>query len=285
MKLQLQAIIFSCLAIATLSVNSYGQCANSANIYSFTYLGETYQVVKELKTWKQAAACAVTMGGKIVEINDQAEQTAVYNGILAAGISTIYHPVSDGGGTSYIWTGATDKFTEGRWIWDGDNNDTGTNFWNGQGAAGTGGGAVTTGSYVNWGGKSTGTIQEPDDYGTGQDAAGIALASWPYGIAGEWNDIDTANTLYYVVEYSHKLGIETYAQSETLHVYPNPANHNITVSIPAGSGDNLCIVDLAGRQVGTYPINNQRSLNIDILALPEGTYIIYANGEHIRFVK
>ncbi len=189
---------------------SFSQCANPANIFSFTYNGHSYEIVKEMKNWTTAAACAVERGGYLVQIDNQAEQSEIYSKIVAAGISSTYTQVDDGGGTAYIWIGATDKFAEGTWKWDGTNSNSGTNFWNGQGLAGAGGGAAVNNAFVNWGGKSTGTINEPDNfvYLTDQDAAAIALTEWPYGapqtywlgIASEWNDIAITNAIYYIIE-------------------------------------------------------------------------------------
>ena len=181
-------------------------CAAPANINSFTFNGHTYQIVKEQKSWSAAASCAVSLGGYLAEINSQAEQDSIYNSIQnLAGISSIYTSVPDGGGVAYVWLGDTDLQTEGTWLWDGDNDNTGTNFWNGQGSAGNGGGTAAGGSYVNWGGASSGSPNEPDNFNN-QDAAAIGLSGWPssnpgfLGNAGEWNDIDTSNQLYYVVE-------------------------------------------------------------------------------------
>lgn len=173
------------------SVNA--QCASNSNIYTFTFAGKSYELVKEQKNWSDAAACAVERGGYLVKIDSLAEQTAIYDAIVASGVANNYKPLSDAGGTSYVWIGATDKVTEGTWLWDGDNNGVGINFWNGQGANGSNNGVIVGNSYVNWGGKQTGTINEPDNY-SDQDAAAIGLTGWPYGQnylgkTGEWNDI------------------------------------------------------------------------------------------------
>ncbi len=90
----------------------------------------------------------------------------------------------DGGGASYIWIGANDIQTEEEWIWV----DNGSQFWQGNST-----GSAVDALYSKWG-------DEPDDSG-GQDAAGIALSDWPSGVAGQWNDVDTNNTLYYIIEY------------------------------------------------------------------------------------
>jgi len=189
--------------------NIFSQCAKAINLYKFTYNSKNYEVVKELKSWEAAAACAVERGGYLVEINDQAEQNAVYDAIInGAGISPTYTTVSDGGGIAYVWIGATDKQTEGKWMWDGNNNRFGINFYNGQGNNGSKNGKPYAGAYNNWGGTSKGTANEPDNFGSVQNCGAIALAGWPsgttkIGIAGEWNDIRCSNKLYFVIEYDN----------------------------------------------------------------------------------
>ncbi len=200
--------IFLLYIIVHLVTNAFSQCANPVNIYSFTYNGKQYEIVKELRLWSYAASCADQRGGHLVEINDAAENTAMYNAIIyGAQISPTY--VTATGGVAYLWIGATDGGTEGVWLWDGDNDGVGTNFWNGQGANGSGNGSGVGGLYYNWGGTGAGTPQEPDNWGFGQDRAAIALGSWPnpgggyLGSPGEWNDITdvTSNSLYYIIEY------------------------------------------------------------------------------------
>jgi len=185
------------------------ECASSINIHPFTNGSSNYELVKEKKTWANAAACAVERGGFLVQIDSAAEQSAVYDAILASGVSSNYNNLDDGGGVSYIWIGATDSKTEGAWLWDGTNSGFGFNFWNGQGAAGNNTGAAVQGSYVNWGrtGTNSGSFQEPDNYDNSQNAAAIGLGQWPsgapfvYGNPGQWNDISTANTNYYIIEF------------------------------------------------------------------------------------
>ena len=176
-----------------------------ASDFNFSISGKNYKLIKTKKTWVDAAAWAVQDGGYLVEINSASEQQGIVNAIVVSGVSTTYTVVNDGGGIAYIWIGATDKGTEGTWLWDGDNDGQGANFYTGQGAWGNGTGAVINGLYNNWGGSNTGTNNEPDDYGSSQDAAGIGLDAWPMtgsgNVIGEWNDIDKSNTLYFIVEY------------------------------------------------------------------------------------
>lgn len=178
-----------------------------ANTYKFKSGGKSYEIVMDRMGWEEAAMYAVSKGGYLVHIESQSEQTAVYNAIISgANIRPDYISIMDGGGVAYVWIGSTDKKEEGVWLWDGNNDGEGDNFWNGQGLGGAGTGKPVGNSYWNWGGKSTGAAMEPDDFNKNQDAAAIALEPWPKNIgimgkAGEWNDISILNRLYFVIEY------------------------------------------------------------------------------------
>lgn len=249
-------------------------CYNTANTYSFTNNGHTYRVVKEAKTWSVAAACAASDGGYLAEINNQAEQNDIYTAVFIAGITSNYSPVSDGGGASYVWLGGNDKFTEGNWYWDGDNNNIGSPFWTGQGAAGANTGSVVNLSYNNWGGKSTSTIQEPDDFGSNQDALAMALGSWPYGVGGEWNDIAETNAIYYVIEYNYDItGVQQNPVTEIkLQMYPNPSNEKITITNDVDFKE-ITITSVDGKILKTIT-SSQKEQTIDISNLKKGIYFL-----------
>ncbi len=242
------------------------QCADTANIYTFSYGGHTYEVVKEMKNWATAAACAVERGGYLVEINDQLENDAVYSGITTgAGVSTTYTTVGDGGGIAYVWIGASDISTEGTWIWDGDGNGSGTNFWTGEGSAGAGGGSAVGGLYNNWGGSGSGTPNEPDDYGNNQDAGAIALNGWPggtgsLGIAEEWNDIAATNSLYFVIEIVNA-DISKNINENSFKLYPNPAENTVTIETDGES--HICIYTVSGEIVYENTIFETQSISIE----------------------
>lgn len=195
-----------CFTIAFFMINSAVQL--NAAVYTFQAGNKTYQIVDQKLNYASAAQYAVQRGGYLAEIESSTEQTAVYNALVSK-VNSTYTVVQDGGGIAYVWIGANDLNTEGTWIWDGNNDGTGINFWIGEGTNTSGTGYSVEGRYQNWGGNlSAGAPKEPDNYGTGQDAAAIALATWPdappqykIGDAGEWNDIAASNTLYFVVEY------------------------------------------------------------------------------------
>ena len=221
----------------------YTQCADPSNIYTFVHAGHTYEVVREMKNWSDAAACAVERGGYLTEINDMAEQNALFDAILnGAGVSPTYTIVPNGGGIAYVWIGATDKHTEGQWLWDGDNDQQGTLFWIGQGSNGSGNGTPVGGAYVNWGGSSTGTPKEPDNYGSGQHYAAMGLTGWPsgstsLGIAGEWNDITGTNLLYFVIEKETGVGSTELKPESNLIVVPGPERGIVCLLIPGGKAE------------------------------------------------
>lgn len=213
-------------------------CADPANIYTFSYGGKSYEVIREKKDWANAAACAVERGGYLVHIGSQAENDAIYDAIVnGAGVPANYTVVPDGGGVAYVWIGATDQLTEGTWLWDGDSNGNGDNFWMGQGAAGAGGGYAVGGSFYAWGCYTSGTPNEPDNFSGNQHAGAIALAGWPAGSGSlgkvsEWNDIRLSNLLYFVVEIDNT-GM-TEPGRGTLNFFPNPVREVLNLSLASG---------------------------------------------------
>lgn len=271
------------IVIAIIFANQlHAQCADTSNIYTFNYGGNTYEVIKELKTWSEASACAVERGGYLVEINDVNEQNAVYNAIInGAGVSSTYTSIANGGGIAYLWIGANDYNNEGTWIWDGNNDLSGINFWIGQGANGTGGGASVGGAYFNWGGTSTSNPNEPDNYGAGQDYAAIALAGWPsgttmLGIAGEWNDIIGSSQIYYVVEKDNTTGIKNSENifNDDLRIYPNPTNGILNFD---RFYELVEIYDLTGKLL-KYFVNADTA---DFRELDKGVYLIKATENSV----
>ena len=93
------------VGVVLLNYNSMAQCANANNIYSFTVNGTNYELVRENRTWAQAAACAVSRGGFLAHIENIVENTAIFNALSspAAGINLTRTTAPDGGGGSYVW--------------------------------------------------------------------------------------------------------------------------------------------------------------------------------------
>lgn len=164
--------------------------------FSFEHNEHTYKVVTTPATWTAAQAAASDMqlngeSGYLVVIDSAEENEAIISALQAQLSSSDFDNTraEDGGDAAYLWIGASDAISEGVWLWD----NTQQQFW-----AGDFNGSPVNGLYNNWG-------VEPDNAGN-QDAAGIGLEAWPtdfgdLGIGGQWNDLDTNNSLYYIVEF------------------------------------------------------------------------------------
>lgn len=177
--------------------------------------GHTYQVwgndgkTNDERDYLSATAFANGLSfagepGRLVRIDDAAENAFVH-GLLVAVNASLTTTVADGGGARYAWIGADDLSAEGEWRW----REEGEQFWSGNNT-----GSPVGGLYNNWaiGSPPIGSGQsEPDDFGGNQDAAAMALDTYPVGFPplfgflgqpGQWNDINHANVLPFVVEFA-----------------------------------------------------------------------------------
>ena len=158
------------------------------NTYSFTYDAKNYTLVKQTSTWEDAVTYAVESGGYLAEINSEEEQIAIFIALaMQAGIT--FDETNNQFGYAAIWLGGNDLGTEGVWVWNGNNDETEQQFWEG-GVNGS----VVNGLYNNWG-------NEPDNNGD-QDVLCIGLEATPINEAGKWTDLDgTNNHLFFLIEY------------------------------------------------------------------------------------
>ncbi|AEA44615.1 T9SS type A sorting domain-containing protein [Fluviicola taffensis] len=242
----------------------FAQCPlNMANIYSFNVNNVQYEIVKENLNWTSAAACAVSRGGKLVEINSQQEQDSIFRYVNLAGIVASNTIAWDGGQASYLWIGGNDLASEGNWVWNGDNNGSSIPFW-----IGTASGAPVGGLYSNWG-------DEPDNWNQ-QDALGFAFTDWPLGLAGEWNDIFATDQLYYIIEFANTAKIQENPTEISFSVFPNPANDEINVKLPDNEMGTIQITDLLGNCILVTEVQN----TISIADLPNGIYFLTVSSGH-----
>ena len=239
------------------------QCVDEANVYSFTFDGKNYELIKENKNWPDAAECAVDRGGALVRIDSEEENAALFAAIEDAEVDPAETVAPDGGGGSYIWLGGTDRAEEGVWIWDVNDDDEGDQFW--EGAVD---GTPVGGLYNNWG-------DEPDDFGFLQDGAAMSINGWPLGDASEWNDVnDDDNELYFFVEYEpvDGSGIEE-GNNSSISIYPNPVANllfiNTTTDVQI---ETFSFYDITGQLI---QINTDNWIEgIDVSTLQGGTYFI-----------
>ena len=260
------------LAVLIMSCNNIiAQCADAANIYSFVYNGQFYEVVKENRSWTDASSCAVSRNGYLAEINDAAEQNAVLKELTDnAGIIT--SNTQNEFGIPSIWLGGSDAVTEGDWIWDGDNDGIGPQFWSG-GPDGNGS------RYSNWGTSPA----EPDNF-NGQDHLSIIIE--PPVNFGLWNDLlSTRNSIYYLIEYSPILSIQNSELRTNISIYPNPFKNFITVDNKTSVAiDRIDIFNLMSQKIKTFNRNEIINNEINVASLDNGMYILrvhFDNGEII----
>lgn len=246
--------------ILTASLTSQSQCSpNISNIYLFNFNGNNYEIVKENLNWVNASACAVARGGKLAEINSLTEQDSIFFHVNNAGIVAANTVAPDGGGASYLWLGGNDLTTEGNWVWNGDNNGTSIQFWQG-----TSSGIPVGGLYNNWG-------NEPDNW-SGQDGLGFAYTNWPLGLAGQWNDVKETNLLYYIIEYSNTTSIPE-VKTIPVSVYPNPTINIINVKLDESLlGSFYNVYDNTGKLMLTGEINSDNT-TVDMSNLSSGIYL------------
>ena len=275
-KLYTYILLLLCIHLYNLNA----QCANTADIYHFDYNGHTYEAVKDKKSWTDAAACAVARNGYLAEINNAAENTAVFDELLNnANITLSQTSTSNGGEASYVWIGGNDRSTEGTWIWDGDNTGTSSQFWSGLAS-----GSATNAAYTNWG-TTGGTQNEPDNYLNDQNGLAIGLNAWPtadspgsgLGVAGQWNDIKDTESLYYLIEYNTVLSHDTPEKIENSRVYVDDNQLFIeTANIPIAT---VALYDLTGKKV-FFAQTEAYPKPIDVSSLVKGIYLanIYAKN-------
>lgn len=265
--------LFFIFSVYLTSYASFGQCADSDNIYSFVYDDKTYEVIKENKTWEDAAACAVARGGILAEINDQAEQDAIFNELNSnAAITNGDTQAPDGGGGAYVWIGGNDLATEGDWVWDGDNDDSSTQFW-----MGTETGSPVDGLYNNWG-------NEPDNF-QNQDALGLSLNGWPRGSMGQWNDVDHLNTLFYVVEHATVLSTAKNELNSKIKIFPNPATDEINIISTDLQITEIVLISSSGQRLNSFKYSDGISAkNINISKLSSGLYFLKIRAKNGKFI-
>lgn len=143
--------------------------------------GSVYSVYSTAMTWAKANAYAKSLGGQLAVIEDENENDFLYGQImdLMSSSDLAKSTAKDGGGAAYVWLGATDAVTEGVWKWvNNEDLDTDNFMWG-----------------IN------GSLSEPDDFGEKQDHLALGLQDWPVGDAGQWNDINGSNKLFFVVEF------------------------------------------------------------------------------------
>lgn len=270
----MKTIIFTISTIVAFALSVQSQCiVNPNNVLTYSIGNKTYDVVKEAKTWTAARACAIQFSGKLAIIENQREQDSVFAILNRSGILNASTTAPDGGGAAYVWLGGNDIGTEGDWLWDSYPNGPGQ-YWMGART-----GSVVGGLYNNWG-------NEPDNFNN-QDALGFALSSWPFGIAGQWNDVDENNNLFFIVEYPGTIGLDEVMKRKAITLSPNPAQDELQLNCDNCGNINEVyqIFDIHGRLLAEGALNAMKT--IDVSTLTKGSYFVkfIKSGLSLKFQK
>ncbi|MBL4708485.1 MAG: T9SS type A sorting domain-containing protein [Flavobacteriales bacterium] len=264
------------LTLITILVFSFGaksQCiVNPNNVLAYSIGTKTFGIVKEAKTWPAARACAVQFSGRLAVVESQLEQDSIFAFLNRSSILNSSTTAPDGGGAAYVWLGGNDRGIEGTWVWDNYGIATGQ-FWMGART-----GSVVGGLYNNWG-------NEPDNF-QNQDALGLALSSWPFGTAGQWNDVDESNNLYFIVEYPGSVGIDEVMMSQVAQLSPNPAKNYIHINCEfCERNETYKIFDVNGRLVQKGALSASKRIAVKDIA--RGSYIVTLTetGLSLKFQK
>ncbi|MFK8054543.1 MAG: T9SS type A sorting domain-containing protein [Saprospiraceae bacterium] len=256
-------------ALTAFGSQAFAQCVDPANIYTFTFDGHTYEVVKEASTWTAAVDCAIGRNGYLAEITSEAEQAAIFDELSNnAGINTAN--TQNQFGTASVWLGGSDAVTEGTWIWDGDNDGVGSEFWIG----GPNGGAVG-GAYTVWGTSPA----EPDNSG-GQDHLTIILKPTATNF-GRWNDLISTNRIYYLIEIDNLVSTQELELNKNVRVYPNP--FKTTISIENNNTEaiaGMTVFNLTGQKIKTANASEVNTAQLDLSTLASGVYMLNVRFEN-----
>jgi hypothetical protein len=200
------------LRTVTLTSSATGGTAKSISFsvgsaLNYSANGHYYQFISGSFTWQAAKAAAAAktlygMQGYLATVTSQGENDFIQQKLQAdgwIGASDDYSHINIAKGTTYY---ANQTAAEGHWFWvTGPEKGTAISnttysqyFYYGSNAP------VLAGPYMNWNGG------EPNNYANGENSGEIYSSG---GSAGRWNDLDSSNTLGYVVEFGGMAGDPT----------------------------------------------------------------------------
>jgi len=179
-------MIVACLIFTVLK----SMTTNAVDVDIEFFAGNHYEYIETPMSWSDAEDFAEQKGGHIAIINSYQENYFVKNISLSANTSA-----ADGGGSTYVWLGATDEENEGEWKWVDNSSVEPRRFTN----------RTMWGSGLAFNeGES-----EPDNFNNNQHCMALSQGNWPlnatraeaFGLSGQWNDINCDNKLAFVIEY------------------------------------------------------------------------------------
>lgn len=159
-------------------------------IFSFTISGTTYEFVEEEMTWEDAIALAIERGGVLAEINSIEENLSIASEIRNnTGIDF------SGNAGVYVWLGGNNFGEINTWIFDGDNDGNGFQFWMGD-LDGVG----IDGVFSNWANNQPQSIDQLTGTELPPAPVRMILAETPFFLAGQWLRGDPSSLLFPLIE-------------------------------------------------------------------------------------
>ncbi len=207
----------------------------SAN-YVGTYNGNYYYYVPGVVTWTTARANAVSRGGRLATIESAGENTFLTNYLTSNSIGS-------------AWIGYTDEVSEGNFV-----SVTGIPLSYGNAPS-----TASNGVYNNW------EVGEPNNAGVGENYTTIVNT-------GRWNDLGSAATVGYFIEFglfqtsgfangatNFPVGTTTINYSiflPTNLTVTNTCSFTVTVGVPSGN-----INVFGNNSWNVYGLNNNGTYN------------------------
>jgi hypothetical protein len=121
-----RASISRCFCLASLAKSALGVAVLAAAISSlparaFVYYGDSKYTLVDGPTWEDAEANAVSIGGHLVAIGSEDENTFLFSAFNITGDweNPGYHP---------LWAGFSDAAQEGTWVWSNGESVTYMNW-------------------------------------------------------------------------------------------------------------------------------------------------------------
>ena len=138
-----------------------------------------------------------------------------------------------------------------------------------------------------------GTVTGSGDYEEGTTVQISATAVRGYHFV-EWDDHDSNATrsIYvtgdatYTAFFAEGEGIDEVNADNDIMLYPNPASTTVTVLLKGVDRNaKVSIVDMNGRQINQWSVENGESVTVDVSNLSQGAYFVRVVGDRVNAIR
>jgi hypothetical protein len=78
-----------------------------------------------------------------------------------------------------------------------------------------------------------------------------------------------------IIKFYHEFSVKEYKSTEpTWEIFPNPANQTVTIEGLEALNGKIELIDLSGKLLNSFELNNNNSIIMNIGSIPKGTYFI-----------